>query len=228
MRLALVAPDSDLRARLVGLLTALDGGAEEMRVEAAAPDMSPTDPAPDVLVVARAEPDGRSCRSAAASARQPRPPAVSFGSPLAQTAHDARTRWPGVRLVLALASTDLSHALPALQHGYDSVAVVDGAVELALRSLRAAVTGALWWPPGGVHALRQHLRAAPDARHVSPRERDVLMLLAHGWSQPEIAARLGVSITTVSTHVQRLYRKLEVKTAPAAVLAGVRLGLVRP
>ena len=68
---------------------------------------------------------------------------------------------------------------------------------------------------------------------LTPREIDVLRLLACGCSYAEIGATLGVTLNTVITHIKNAYRKLEVHSAPAAVMRAVELqlfgqGLVAP
>lgn len=58
------------------------------------------------------------------------------------------------------------------------------------------------------------------------RERDVLALLADGLGNKQIAARLGIATSTVKTHLELLFEKLEVSTRAEAVAAAVRLGLL--
>ena len=55
------------------------------------------------------------------------------------------------------------------------------------------------------------------------RERDVLLLLAHGCSYAEVAARLGISAHTVGTHVKHCYRKLGARSAAHALARALRL-----
>ena len=52
---------------------------------------------------------------------------------------------------------------------------------------------------------------------LTPREREVLRLLAAGLTYAQMAQALGISLYTVCTHVKNVYRKLEVHNAPAAV-----------
>ena len=61
---------------------------------------------------------------------------------------------------------------------------------------------------------------------LTPREIDVLRLLAHGCSYAEIADRLGVSLHTVVSHVKNLYRKLDVHSARAAVWRAFELRML--
>jgi len=61
---------------------------------------------------------------------------------------------------------------------------------------------------------------------LSPREAEVLVFLADGLSAPQIAARLGLSPSTIKTHLQRLYERLGVSDRAAAVAEGMRRGLI--
>lgn len=60
---------------------------------------------------------------------------------------------------------------------------------------------------------------------LTPRETDVVRLLASGLSYARIGERLGVSPHTVTSHIRNAYRKLEVHTAAAAVMRAVELQL---
>ncbi|MDA0167997.1 response regulator transcription factor [Solirubrobacter taibaiensis] len=61
---------------------------------------------------------------------------------------------------------------------------------------------------------------------LSPREAEVLAFLADGLSAPQIAAELHLSPSTIKTHLQRLYERLEVNDRAAAVAEGMRRGLI--
>jgi DNA-binding NarL/FixJ family response regulator len=61
---------------------------------------------------------------------------------------------------------------------------------------------------------------------VTPRERDVLRLLAEGLTNREIAERLVVSEHTVHRHVTNILRKLDLSSRTAAAIYAVRSGLV--
>jgi two-component system nitrate/nitrite response regulator NarL len=69
-------------------------------------------------------------------------------------------------------------------------------------------------------------RAEPDGPTLSPREREVLKLIAAGGSIPAMAKQLFLAPSTVKTHVQRLYEKLGVGDRAAAVAEGMRRGLL--
>jgi len=62
---------------------------------------------------------------------------------------------------------------------------------------------------------------------LTPREVDVLRLLATGCTYSQAAERLGISPHTVVTHIKNAYRKLDVHSAAAAVMRVMELGLFR-
>jgi two-component system nitrate/nitrite response regulator NarL len=96
-------------------------------------------------------------------------------------------------------------------------------------AVRAAAGGELVTSPTLPGALVQYLQrasAAPPQPRLGEREREVMRLTAEGMSGPEIAAELGIGATTVKTHLQRVYRKLDVADRAAMVAKALRLGLL--
>jgi DNA-binding NarL/FixJ family response regulator len=67
---------------------------------------------------------------------------------------------------------------------------------------------------------------AADDYGVTPRQRDILRLMADGLVKKEIADALNISVTTVSTHMQRVYEKLHVTTNTGAVAKALREKLI--
>jgi DNA-binding CsgD family transcriptional regulator len=71
-----------------------------------------------------------------------------------------------------------------------------------------------------------YLRSHAARSALSPRELQVLVLIAEGLTDGEIAAHLGVRPRTVTTFVTRLFNKLDVVNRAAAAAVGVRRGLI--
>lgn len=63
---------------------------------------------------------------------------------------------------------------------------------------------------------------------LTQQERVILCLVAAGYSRKEVAVKLFVSINTVKTHLQNIYRKLEVNTRTQAIGRAHALGLLPP
>jgi non-specific serine/threonine protein kinase len=68
-------------------------------------------------------------------------------------------------------------------------------------------------------------RRGPAAFGLTPKEREVLCLLVEGLSNPEIADRLFVARRTITTHVEHIFAKLEVRTRTEAAIRARKLGL---
>jgi len=67
--------------------------------------------------------------------------------------------------------------------------------------------------------------AVPEVVRLTPRESDVIRLIALGCTYIQVADRLGVSLHTVTSHVKNAYRKLGVRSGAAAVMRAVELRL---
>ncbi|WP_396027125.1 response regulator [Actinomyces sp. Z3] len=80
------------------------------------------------------------------------------------------------------------------------------------------------------HLPEDGARAREDPRiaALTPREREILMLMAQGLSNSEIADHLVVSATTVKTHVGNVLAKLDVRDRVQAVVVAYETGLMRP
>jgi DNA-binding NarL/FixJ family response regulator len=75
-------------------------------------------------------------------------------------------------------------------------------------------------------AMIEPAQAGTDDYHLTEREREILRLLADGLVKKEIATALGISVHTVSTHMQRVYDKLHVSTNTGAVAKALRERLI--
>ncbi len=74
----------------------------------------------------------------------------------------------------------------------------------------------------------QQKRVVPVTSNLTPREMEVLGLLAQGKSNPDIAAQFVISRATVKVHVERIIRKLGVSDRTQAVVRAIETGLITP
>ena len=121
--------------------------------------------------------------------------------------------------------------LPRVATGGEIIAAV-AAVAAGLVVIDAEIFAALLAPPS-VDALRseppiteQLPSAVTEVEALTPREREVLTLLAEGLANKEIAWRLKISEHTVKFHIASVFAKLNVATRTEAVMQGIRRGLI--
>jgi DNA-binding NarL/FixJ family response regulator len=132
-------------------------------------------------------------------------------------------------LVLTTYDSD-SDVLPAVQAGATGYLLKDAPSSELIRAVRSAHRGQAVLSPSVAGTLMTQVgsvEAAPERPTLSPREVQVLQLVAAGKTNREAAAALFVSETTVKTHLLHLYAKLDVRDRAAAVDAAHRLGLLR-
>lgn len=117
---------------------------------------------------------------------------------------------------------------PALEAGATSVLLKDASRQELFAAVRATSRGETVLSPAvaGLLVGRYRARKDPEATPLSPRELEILMLVADGLANREIGRALHISETTVKTHLVRMYAKLEVTERAAAVSMAYRRGLL--
>jgi two-component system, NarL family, nitrate/nitrite response regulator NarL len=133
------------------------------------------------------------------------------------------------RVVLVSAFTDSELVYRAVSAGAEAYLSKDADREAICEAVAAVARGEarldLQTQAGLLRAIQS--RARDDRPALTPREQQVLELVARGDSAPEIGRRLYLSATTVKTHLQHLYEKLGVSDRAAAVAEAMRRGLLR-
>ncbi|MCX4723629.1 response regulator transcription factor [Streptomyces sp. NBC_01020] len=121
-------------------------------------------------------------------------------------------------LVLTTYDTD-SDTLPAIEAGATGYLLKDAPRDELFTAVRAAADGRTVLSPAVASRLVSRVRtpAAPGRDALSAREREVLVLVARGTSNRDIARELFISEATVKTHLTHIYGKLDVKDRAAAV-----------
>ncbi len=140
--------------------------------------------------------------------------------------------------ILILTTFDLDeYVYDALRAGASGFLLKDVTAERLFDAVRIIAAGQALLAPTVTRRLISEfalLRPTPDAPSsaalaaLTPRETEVLRLVADGLSNPEIAARLVVSEETVKTHVSRMLSKLGLRDRTQAVVTAYESGLVVP
>jgi DNA-binding NarL/FixJ family response regulator len=141
----------------------------------------------------------------------------------------------GVR-VLILTTFDLDdYVYAALRAGASGFLLKDTPPADLLAAIEVVASGEALLAPSVTRRLIAEFSRRPEPAGppvtldgVTDREREVLLLIARGLSNTEIAARLHLSMATVKTHIGRLLSKLTARDRAQLVIAAYESGLVRP
>lgn len=142
---------------------------------------------------------------------------------------------PETRVVALTALEDVQTTREALRVGFAGYLTKDTHPDQLARALRSVLNGQIVMPQQfgkAVSSRRNEHGSRPSpaeilARQLTPRELEVLALLAEGATSRRIAEELGVSPNTVRTHVQGILSKLQVHSRLEAAAFAVRHGLVK-
>ncbi|GAA4226761.1 response regulator transcription factor [Actinomadura meridiana] len=145
---------------------------------------------------------------------------------------------PDAPRILMLTTFDLDeHVYDALVAGASGFLLKDVTAERLFDAVRVVAAGEALLAPAVTRRLIgefARLRPRPPSHRpdgmdaLTPRETDVLRLVAEGLNNAEIAARLTVGEETVKTHVSRVLRKLGLRDRVQAVVTAYESGLIRP
>jgi len=134
---------------------------------------------------------------------------------------------PETQFIMLTVYEDADHIFNALSAGATGYLLKQIPCEELLAALKQVHAGGS--PMSGSIARKvvqafQTARPEPsDQAHLTPREREVLGLLARGYLYKEIANNLNISIPTVNTHIRKIYEKLHVQSRGRAVAKYVQL-----
>lgn len=138
-------------------------------------------------------------------------------------------RFPESRILVLTSFTDEWLVREAIRQGAKGYVVKDVDLSQLVQAIRAIYRGESAFDAHSASAVVSWLRREPGAEAtapITPREREILALLAQGLSNIAIGKRLFISDTTVKFHVTNLMRKLGARRRAEAVYAGTKLGLI--
>jgi two-component system nitrate/nitrite response regulator NarL len=134
------------------------------------------------------------------------------------------------RIVMLTVSDTEADVVAALRTGADGYLLKDMEPEDILALLREAMRGRLVISPQLTELIARALREAPaeplhpDQAGLTPREREILGLIAQGYSNKLIARELDVAVGTVKVHVKHLLKKLGLRSRVEAAVWAVNAG----
>jgi DNA-binding NarL/FixJ family response regulator len=145
-------------------------------------------------------------------------------------AREIRRVSPRTKTTLLTVHEETQYVVEALRAGVTGYVVKTKAAEDLVKAIREVSAGAVYMSPGvSREAVRAYLDGTePSADGLTPREREVLQLVAEGKTTKEVAAVLGISVKTAESHRSRIMEKLDIHETASLVRYAIRLGVIQP
>jgi len=141
---------------------------------------------------------------------------------------------PQLKVIIVSMHATEAHVLEALRAGAAGYVLKDADAGELERAIRAVVRGERYLTPSVSHHVVDRFMGAgrggqaAGSEALSPRQREVLQLIAEGRSTREIAGRLHLSVKTVETHRAQLMQRLEIFNVAGLTRHALRIGLIDP
>ena len=141
-----------------------------------------------------------------------------------------RKELPQIKVLILSMHSNTEYVLRIIQSGARGYILKEAPTEELVRAIEAVNAGEAFFSPEVAHAaLNQFVRGVTNPSNdqtLTGREREVLVQIAEGLSNKEIATRLGVGVRTVETHRERIMRKLDIHSVAGLTKFAISQGLV--
>lgn len=141
-----------------------------------------------------------------------------------------RKEMPHIKVLMLSMYRDTDYILRILQSGAIGYVLKDAPAEELIRAIETVYGGESYFSADVARvAMNQFVRGTsegPSAMTLTNREREVLIHIAEGFSNKEIASRLNVGVRTVETHRERIMRKLNIRNVAGLTKFAIAKGLI--
>ena len=144
---------------------------------------------------------------------------------------EIRDSSPETRIVVLTMHEDEDYFFSAIKAGADGYVVKGAGLDQILLALNAAQEGGVYLHPALAKSLVSEQMSGQGGNTVkalSARELDVLKLIADGFVNKEIAARLNISVSTTQTYRTRIMEKLGLHSVAELIRYAIRKGIIKP
>jgi DNA-binding NarL/FixJ family response regulator len=144
-----------------------------------------------------------------------------------------RSTGGGTRVLILSMHNNAEYVLESVRAGAHGYLLKDTAATELRTAIRAVCQGQSYFSPPVASRLSAAVRGEHDPQaagldQLTGREREVLVGIAHGRTNKEIATELGISHRTVETHRESLMRKLQIRTVAELTRFALGAGILRP
>jgi len=146
-----------------------------------------------------------------------------------EAAVEFRRTQPDVRVLILTMHEDREYILKMVQSGVAGYVLKDVAAEELILAIQTVYKGGTYFSSGASQILFSQFSpdevSTPD--ELTPREKEVLTLLAEGLGNKQIARKLNISVRTVETHRQKIKQKLNISSSAGLIRYAIDQKLVR-
>jgi DNA-binding NarL/FixJ family response regulator len=147
-----------------------------------------------------------------------------------ETTVQIKRDFPGTRVIILSMHGTGDYVQQAIRAGASGYLMKDAATAELGIALQAVMRGEVYLSPAASKQVVESYMLRPgadkQAEQLTPRQREVLQMIAEGLSTKEIAYRMGVSVKTVETHRTQLMERLDIRDVAGLVRYAIRIGLV--
>jgi DNA-binding NarL/FixJ family response regulator len=147
-----------------------------------------------------------------------------------ETTVQIKRDFPGTRVIILSMHGTGDYVQQAIRAGASGYLMKDAATAELGIALQAVMRGEVYLSPAVSKQVVESYVLKPGekqhAEQLTPRQREVLQMIAEGLSTKEIAYRMGVSVKTVETHRTQLMERLEIRDVAGLVRYAIRIGLI--
>lgn len=142
-----------------------------------------------------------------------------------------RREMPDVKVLILSTYSNSDYVMRIIQCGARGFVLKEAAAEEVVHAIEAVQSGATHFSPDVARiALNQVVRGGNDSSNplgkLTNREREVLLYIAEGFSNKEIACQLNIGVRTVETHRERIMRKLDIHSVAGLTRFAIAQGMV--
>jgi DNA-binding NarL/FixJ family response regulator len=140
-----------------------------------------------------------------------------------------RETLPDTKIILFTVEEGRANISEAIQAGVSGYLLKDVSADEIVKAARLAMEGKAVIHPALTQTFIEEAQASGGRRHeepLSPRETQILQMIAYGSTTKEVASKLKISPHTVKTHLERIFEKLRANDRAEAVAIAIRRGLV--
>ncbi|HEY8512462.1 MAG TPA: response regulator transcription factor [Cyclobacteriaceae bacterium] len=139
------------------------------------------------------------------------------------------SEFPEIRFILLTMHEEREYVINALRHGASGYVMKNAERDELVKAIITVYEGGRYFSPEVANILadtvsRNSTQSLPE---VSPREKEVLDLVAHGMSTKQVADKLGISTRTVETHRINMLKKLKVSNTAELIRKAIELNIIK-